>query len=84
MAGPGQWLTGGGWNEQRWGGGLPAAAWIDGVTPHNPVYFTRMDGHSALVNTAAMQISGIGGSTPNPEAGHIARTAGGAADGILA
>lgn len=26
---PGQWLVGGGWDESRWGGGMPTAEWID-------------------------------------------------------
>jgi predicted amidohydrolase YtcJ len=26
---PGAWLLGGGWDESRWGGELPSAAWID-------------------------------------------------------
>lgn len=83
MAGPGEWLTGGGWNEQRWGGVLPSAAWIDSVTPQNPVYLMRMDGHSALANAAAMLAAGIAGSTLDPEGGHIERTADGVASGIF-
>lgn len=84
VAGPGHWVTGGGWNEQRWGGELPSSAWINGVTPQNPAYLTRMDGHSALANAAALQAASITHSTPDPEAGHIARGADGAATGILA
>lgn len=76
-------MTGGGWNEQRWGGELPSAAWIDAVTPHNPVYLTRMDGHSALANAAAMRAAGIAQGTADPGAGHIARDADGTATGIL-
>jgi len=28
---------GGGWNNDLWGGDLPAASWINDVTPNNPV-----------------------------------------------
>lgn len=31
--GPGQWLQGGGWDENRWGGEAPSAAWIDAGAP---------------------------------------------------
>lgn len=83
MARPGEWLTGGGWNEQRWGGELPSATWIDSVTPQNPVFLMRMDGHSALANAVAMLAAGIADSTLNPEGGHIERTADGSACGIF-
>lgn len=33
----GSWILGGGWNNDLWGGDLPAASWIDGVTPNIPV-----------------------------------------------
>lgn len=31
------WVLGGGWNNEHWGGDLPAASWIDDITPNNPV-----------------------------------------------
>ena len=34
---PGSWILGGGWNNDQWGGDLPAASWIDNVTLDNPV-----------------------------------------------
>lgn len=33
----GSWILGGGWNNDLWGGDLPAASWINDVTPNNPV-----------------------------------------------
>lgn len=33
----GSWILGGGWNSDFWGGELPAASWIDDITPYNPV-----------------------------------------------
>jgi predicted amidohydrolase YtcJ len=34
---PGQWITGGTWDHQNWGGELPRRDWIDALTPDNPV-----------------------------------------------
>eukprot|EP00252_Welwitschia_mirabilis_P007515 TRINITY_DN1893_c0_g1_i4.p1 TRINITY_DN1893_c0_g1~~TRINITY_DN1893_c0_g1_i4.p1 ORF type:complete len:194 (-),score=34.34 TRINITY_DN1893_c0_g1_i4:31-612(-) len=33
----GNWILGGGWNDDNWGGELPEASWIDNVSEHNPV-----------------------------------------------
>ena len=80
----GQWVVGGGWNEMLWGGEVPTAAWLDAAAPHNPVYLTRMDGHSAVVSSAALRAAGIDDRTPSPGQGRILRDAAGAATGILA
>ncbi|HEX5789458.1 MAG TPA: amidohydrolase family protein, partial [Woeseiaceae bacterium] len=42
---PGEWLLNGNWDHTLWGGELPARDWIDAVTPDNPVWITRLDGH---------------------------------------
>lgn len=34
---PGQWILGGGWNIDLWGGGYPEASWLDGISAQNPV-----------------------------------------------
>jgi predicted amidohydrolase YtcJ len=39
---PGSWILGGGWNNDQWGGDLPAANWIDDITPNNPVRNTML------------------------------------------
>jgi len=80
----GQWVVGGGWNEMLWGGEVPTAAWLDEAAPANPVYLTRMDGHSAVVNSAALRAAGIDNAVPDPSQGRILRDASGAATGILA
>jgi predicted amidohydrolase YtcJ len=56
---PGTWITGGIWNHQNWGGELPEASWIDSITPNNPVWLMRMDGHMGIANTLAMKGAGI-------------------------
>ena len=80
----GQWIVGGGWNEMLWGGEVPTAAWLDEAAPANPVYLTRMDGHSAVVNSAALRAGGVDDATPDPDQGRIIRDAAGAATGVLA
>ena len=80
----GQWVVGGGWNEMLWGGEVPTAAWLDEAAPANPVYLTRMDGHSAVVNSAALRAGGVDDETPDPDQGRILRDDAGAATGVLA
>lgn len=41
----GEWITGGDWDHMNWGGELPTRFMIDGVTPHNPVWIGRHEGH---------------------------------------
>ncbi|KAK6143252.1 hypothetical protein DH2020_023600 [Rehmannia glutinosa] len=70
---PGSWLLGGGWNNDFWGGELPMASWIDAITPHNPVWLTRMDGHMGLANSLALNVAGISNNTVDPEGGSVVR-----------
>src|SRR5256885_14599456 len=56
---PGEWILGGDWDHTRWPGQrLPQHQWIDSVTPDNPVFVNRLDGHEALANAAAMRPAG--------------------------
>ena len=50
----GAWITNGDWDHTNWGGELPRRDWIDSVTPENPVWINRLDGHMNLANTAAL------------------------------
>lgn len=70
---PGEWILGGGWDESRWGGAAPAADWIDGVSPANPVFLTRLDAHQGLANSLALAAAGITAASPDPPGGVIAR-----------
>jgi len=80
---PGEWMLGGNWDNEKWGGELPTRAWIDAVTPATPVALARYDLHMLLVNSAALELAGIDRSTPDPEGGRIVRGAGGEPTGIL-
>lgn len=69
---PGEWITGGEWDHTRWPGQtLPSHEWIDSVTPNNPVFIERLDGHEALANALAMKQAGITARTPTPFGGQI-------------
>ncbi|KAK7813113.1 putative amidohydrolase ytcj [Quercus suber] len=74
-----------GWwmNNDLWGGELPLASWIDDITPYNPVWLNRMDGHMGLANSVALKLSGISNLTKDPEGGTIVRTVDGEPTGLL-
>jgi predicted amidohydrolase YtcJ len=68
---PGTWITGGDWDHERWGGELPTRRWIDAGTLLHPVLVTRLDGHMALANSLALELSGVTGSTRIPFGGEM-------------
>src|SRR5881392_2249267 len=71
---PGEWITGGDWDHTLWPGQpLPQHEWIDSVTPSNPVFVNRLDGHEALANAAAMRAAAVTKATPTPSGGEILR-----------
>src|SRR5437016_13158565 len=71
---PGEWITGGDWDHTLWKGApLPRREWIDSVTPSNPVFVNRLDGHEALANSAALAAAGVTKDTPTPPGGEILR-----------
>ena len=69
---PGQWVTGRGWIETFWKPQVfPTRLDLDKISPDNPVFLTRADGHGVVVNSAALKIAGIDKETPNPFGGEI-------------
>jgi predicted amidohydrolase YtcJ len=79
----GTWITNGDWDHELWGGELPRRDWIDSVTPNNPVWVNRLDGHMALANGAALRSAGVTAETPDVSGGTIVRDARGEPTGIL-
>lgn len=75
--GSGEWLLGGRWSTESWpDSSQPTREWIDDVTRDVPVLLYRMDGHAALVNTAALKIARIDEKGPaDPPGGRIERDA---------
>src|SRR5437868_7077092 len=73
---PGRWITGGGWDHERWPGApLPTKEWIDSATTNTPVFVSRLDGHMALANSLALRLAGITRQTEPPAGGFIVRDA---------
>jgi predicted amidohydrolase YtcJ len=81
---PGEWITGGDWDHTLWRGTpLPQRDWIDSVTPNNPVFVNRLDGHMALANSVALRAAAVTKATPTPPGGEIVRDAAGTPLGIF-
>ncbi len=80
---PGEWVIGGAWDHTNWGGELPRRDWIDAVTPDNPLWISRLDGHMALANSLALKQAGVDADTPDVEGGEIVRDEDGRPTGIL-
>src|SRR6266404_9025472 len=69
---PGKWVTGRGWIETFWKPPqFPTRTDLDKIAPANPVFLTRVDGHAAVANSAALKIAGITRDTPNPFGGEL-------------
>jgi predicted amidohydrolase YtcJ len=81
---PGQWLLGGGWDHTLWANQtLPTRQDLDLVSAGHPALLDRVDGHIAVVNSAALGIAGVTRQTPNPAGGQFDRNAGGDLTGIV-
>ncbi|WP_343518491.1 amidohydrolase [Sphingomonas sp.] len=79
----GQWLEGGNWDQDRWGGEMPHRKWIDAVTPDTPVAVTRYDLHMLFLNSLALKLAGIDRNTVSPPGGVIEKDADGEPTGII-
>ena len=80
---PGEWMMGGSWDAELWGGELPTREWVDAVTPNTPVALARLDQHMWLVNSLGLKLAGIDKDTPEPAGGRIIRDANGEPTGIV-
>jgi predicted amidohydrolase YtcJ len=80
---PGEWVLHGTWDHENWGGELPRRDWIDAVTPDNPVWVARLDGHMAIANSLALQAAGVDADTPDIAGGEIVRDDSGRPTGVL-
>ncbi len=81
---PGQWLVGRGWDQNLWPDKkFPDANDLSSITPKNPVFLTRVDGHAAWVNGVALKKANITRETKDPHGGRILRRADGEPSGIF-
>jgi predicted amidohydrolase YtcJ len=80
----GAWIRNGNWDHQRWSPAqLPTHDLIDAVTPDNPVFVWRLDGHMALANALAMKLARLDRNTKDIPGGEIVRGKDGNPTGIL-
>ena len=80
----GGWITGRGWNQELWPDKrFPTAADLDAVVADRPVWLTRVDGHAAVGNTAALKAAGITTAAADPPGGRIERGPGGQPTGLF-
>jgi predicted amidohydrolase YtcJ len=80
----GHWLTGGGWDHTLWADKrLPTRQDLDKVTGGGPAFLSRIDGHIAVANSAALAAAGITGRTTPPQGGAIDLDAKGEPTGIV-
>jgi predicted amidohydrolase YtcJ len=80
----GRWILNGNWDHENWTPpALPTRRLMDAVTPDNPVFINRLDGHMCLANSPALKLAGVTRETPDPPGGAIVRDAGGEPTGVL-
>ena len=77
------WVLGGGWVMDAFGTEGPRLTTLDAVVADRPVLLESTDGHSAWVNSRALELAGIARATPDPPRGRIERDAAGEPTGAL-
>lgn len=79
---PQGWIIGRGWDQNDWPTkAYPDKSALDRMFPDRPVFLERIDGHAAIVNQAAIKLSGI---TPaSTDGGGSVETRNGVMTGIL-
>ncbi len=71
---PGEWVVGRGWIETFWKPPVFPTRWdLDKISPNNPVFLGRADGHGAVANSAALKLGNVTKETKDPFGGQILR-----------
>ncbi|MDA8125537.1 MAG: amidohydrolase [Deltaproteobacteria bacterium] len=66
-------LRGGGWQPDAFSSHGPDRKALDAVVSDRPALLKSLDGHSAWVNSRALEMAGIGKGSPDPPGGLIVR-----------
>jgi predicted amidohydrolase YtcJ len=77
------WIRGSGWYMAAFEGGAPRREDLDRILPHRPAFLTSRDGHSAWVNSRALELAGVTAATADPVDGRIEREPDGSPSGTL-
>ena len=70
------WIVGGGWALPVFLEANPSKEELDAVVSDRPAYLSAADGHSAWVNSRALELAGVTAKTMDPKNGRIERKAG--------
>jgi predicted amidohydrolase YtcJ len=88
--GPGEWIRGRGWHQEKWVSppspavdGSPVHTGLSAVSPDNPVLLGHASGHAAFANAKALELAGIDNESANPPGGELVRDAEGRLTGLL-
>ncbi len=80
----GAWLRGRGWDQNRWPGkAFPTAGPLSAAVPDHAVWLTRVDGHAALLNAAALAALHVSSTVADPPGGRFLRDGAGAPTGVV-
>ena len=80
----GEWVAGFKYDDTKTAEGRALTrADLDEVAPEHPVFIEHRGGHTAYVNSLALERAGIGEDTPDPQGGHRGRDASGRLNGKL-
>jgi predicted amidohydrolase YtcJ len=81
---PGEWVLGGRWDHESWPEKvLPTHASLSSISPNNPVWLRRVDGHAGIANAEAMKLARISGNTGSPAGGEVIKDNAGEPTGVL-
>jgi len=81
---PGDWVIGFKYDDTKTSEGRYITRYdLDEVTPNHPVRITHRGGHTAYVNSKALELSNINKDTPDPAGGQIVRGDNGEPTGLL-
>ncbi|MDR2162681.1 MAG: amidohydrolase [Clostridiales Family XIII bacterium] len=81
---PGSWVIGFGWYHVFWDDrAMPTFESLDRYFHDRPVMLLNAEAHGVWVNSMALEIAGIGPSTPPPPDGEILRLSDGRPSGVL-
>lgn len=70
----GTWVLGSMYDDTKFEDGRPLTRWdIDESVPNQPVFVSHRGGHTAVVNSVALEVAGISIDTPDPVGGKYFR-----------
>ncbi len=78
-----KWITGRGWQYTQFPGGLPTKHSLDAVIRDRPIFIKAYDGHSAWVNSKALELANINRNTKFNGFGEIVHDSDGEPTGAL-